>query len=389
MNDDRASPQHKGFIMKNLQSILFATDFRPASRDAAEVAGRLAASFGSHVTLLHVLDPLPHDRPSLMHLNREHATAQLRELAEFLASKRVVLDETATAVGHAADVITRKADEIGADLILIGAGERSRLDHFAHGPNAAAIMQHATKPVLAVRPGEPPAAFRKILCPVDMSAASMRGLLNAIRLARAFGSHLLVLTVVPSPNWFELVVEAKSLAEIKVEHDREWRASFEQFLLTAPLGNVSWAKEIRSGAPQREIIAAAAAHQSDLIVMGSTGRTGLARVLMGSVTRRVIQQLPCSLLTVKPEELPEEEFSSDVNTIRILYAEGRELLRAKSYEAAAAKFNQVLGHDPYHALALKGRADAFDQLGHAHDAARSRRRASVIEECEYELGGGD
>jgi nucleotide-binding universal stress UspA family protein len=375
--------------MKNLHSILFATDFRPASRDAAEVAARLAASFASHVTLLHVLEPMPHTQPALMHMNREHATGQLRELAGHLTGQGVVLDETATAVGHPADVITRKADEIGADLILVGAGEKSRLDHFSLGPNAGAIMQHATKPVLAVRPGEPAARFRKILCPVDMSAASMRGLLNAIRLTHAFGSHLLVLTVVPSPSWLELVVEAKSMAETKADHDRAWRTSFEQFLLTAPLGSVSWANEIRSGAPHEEIIAAAAAHQSDLIVMGSTGRTGLARILMGSVTRRVIQHLPCSLLTVKPEEVPEEEFTADVNTIRILYAEGRELLGAKSYEAAVAKFNQVLAHDPYHALALKARADAFEQLGHTQDAARSRRRASVIEEGEYELGGGD
>jgi len=349
----------------------------------------LAASFASHVTLLHVLEPLPHARPAAMHMNREHATAQLRELAGHLTAQRVVLDETATTVGHPVDVITRKADEIGADLILIGAGERSRADHFALGPNAAAIMQHATKPVLAVRPGEPAARFRKILCPVDMSTASMRGLLNAIRLTHAFGSHLLVLSVVPSPNWFDLVVEAKSMAEIRQDHDREWRASFEQLLLTAPLGNISWAKEVRTGAPHEEIIAAALAHQSELIVMGSTGRTGLARILMGSVTRRVIQHLPCSLITVKPEEVPEAEFTSDVNTIRILHAEGRELLGAKSYEAAVAKFNQVLAHDPYHALALKGRADAFEQLGHTRDAERSRLRASVIEEGEYELGGGD
>jgi nucleotide-binding universal stress UspA family protein len=375
--------------MKNLRSILFATDFRPASRAVLGVASRLASSFGSHVTLLHVLEPLPNARPALIQINREHAAEQLRELAGQLTSQRVVLDETSIAVGHPVDVVTRKADEVGADLILIGAGEKNQLDHFALGPNAGAIMQHATKPVLAVRPGEPTARFGKILCPVDMSPASTRGLLNAIRLTRAFGGHLLVVTVVPSPNWFELVVEAKSMAEIKAEHDRDWRVSFEQFLLTAPLGEISWAKEVRTGAPPHEIIAAANAHLSDLIVMGSTGRSGLARALMGSVTRRVIQQLPCSLLTVKPDEVSDEAFTSGMNTIRILYAEGRELLGAKSYDAALAKFNQVLAHDPYHALALKGRADAFEQLGHKQDAERSRRRASVIEEGEYELGGGD
>jgi nucleotide-binding universal stress UspA family protein len=42
-----------------LQSILLATDFRPASEQAAEVAVRLASAFGSRVNLLHVLEPLP------------------------------------------------------------------------------------------------------------------------------------------------------------------------------------------------------------------------------------------------------------------------------------------------------------------------------------------
>src|SRR5206468_1803870 len=81
----------------------------------------------------------------------------------------------------------------------------------------------------------------------------------------------------------------------------------------------------------------------------------LARILMGSVTRRVIQQLPCSLVTVKPEEIADEEFTCDVKTIKILYAEGRALLEAKSYDAALAKFNQVLARNPYHAGALPPR----------------------------------
>ncbi len=66
---------------------------------------------------------------------------------------------------------------------------------------------------------------------------------------------------------------------------------------------MAWSKEVRSGVPHEEIVAAAEKHQANLIVMGSTGRTGLLRLLMGGVTRRVIQHLPCSLLTVKQEDL--------------------------------------------------------------------------------------
>ncbi len=77
-----------------------------------------------------------------------------------------------------------------------------------------------------------------------------------------------------------------------------------------------WQKEVREGAPDREIVAAAQEHEADVICMGSTGRTGLIRVLMGSVTRHVLQDLPCSLLTVKDEHLIEEPFGIDTSTAR-------------------------------------------------------------------------
>jgi nucleotide-binding universal stress UspA family protein len=378
--------------MRKLKSILLATDFRPASRSAAEVAVRLASVSGAHVNMLHVLEPLPQSQSAFLRMNRDHAVKKLKALAEQLVQQNAVIDETLIDVGHTADVISREADATVADLIVIGAGERSQHDHFVLGPNAAAIMQHARKPVLAIRPGEAAAEFRKILCPVDMSPASTRGLLNAIQLSHAFDGQLIVLTVVPTPGWFALAADARSFGQSIEQHARQWRDDFEQFLLIAPLGSISWEKELRTGTPHEQIVAAARERHADLIVMGSTGRSGLARILMGSVTRRVIQHLPCSLLTVKPEELSDDEFNSNLDTMRMLYAEGCELLAAKSYDAALAKFEQVLARDPYHATAMQGRADAFEQLGYAEDAAHNRNRASAIEQSEpkeYELGGGD
>ena len=63
-------------------------------------------------------------------------------------------------------------------------------------------------------------------------------------------------------------------------------------------------------------VAAAQEHEADVICMGSTGPTGFIRVLMGSVTRHVLQDLPCSLLTVKDEHLIEEPFGIDTSTAR-------------------------------------------------------------------------
>jgi nucleotide-binding universal stress UspA family protein len=182
-----------------LRSILFATDFLPATADVERVTTRLATVFDSHVTLLHVLDPSLTSPAGLLH-QRDQATSSMRELAEQLALYKVVIDESAIAVGSPAATIVRKAQEIDADLVVMGAGEASRFDWPA-GPTAEAVLQHAIQPVLAVRPGTPRAEFRRFLCPVDQSPVSQRGLQNAIRLAQAFQAHLIVLTVVPQAGW--------------------------------------------------------------------------------------------------------------------------------------------------------------------------------------------
>ena len=69
----------------------------------------------------------------------------------------------------------------------MGAGEESRFERFSVGPFAEEVLELAPQPGLAVRPGGPAPSFKKILCPVDQSAVSRRGLLNAIRLRGCSG----------------------------------------------------------------------------------------------------------------------------------------------------------------------------------------------------------
>jgi nucleotide-binding universal stress UspA family protein len=348
-----------------LQSILFATDFQPVTQDVARVAVQLASVFDTHVTLLNVLEPTLTD-PAGLRKQREHATINMRELVEQLALDKVVVDESTIGVGSPVATIVRKAEEMAADLILIGTGETSRYGRPA-GPTAEAILQHAFQPVLAVRPGEPAVGFHQILCPVDHSNVSRRGLQNAIRLARAFQGNVVVLSV--APGW---------LVGATREQEQKWRDELDRFLQGLDLDKVSWQREIRTGVPHKEIIAAARSFQADVIVMGSTGRTGMARILMGSVTRRVLQRLPCSILTVKTEDVVDELFEEDVRAINLFLAEGRELLGAGRHAEAAAKFRQVLLQNPFQVAALENLADAYTQLGRAEDAARYRRRAKAL-----------
>ena len=160
--------------MSVLQSILLATDFRPASKEAAQVAVRLASAFGSRVSLLHVIEPLP-SWPVALHLFQDQAAGLLRQLADDLTGQNVTVADPAIAVGPPGDAIVQKAQELDVDLILMGAGEESRFERFSVGPVAEEVLELAPQPVLAVRPGGPTLQFKKILCPVDQSAASRRG----------------------------------------------------------------------------------------------------------------------------------------------------------------------------------------------------------------------
>jgi nucleotide-binding universal stress UspA family protein len=354
---------------------LFATDFLPATQEVARVVVELASVFDSHVTLLHVLQPTLSD-PADLRRHRDQAATRMRELVEQLALDQIVVDEVSIGVGSPADTIVRKAHEIDADLVLIGTGETSRFGRPA-GPTAEAILQHAHHPVLAVRPGEPSAQFRQILCPVDHSAVSRRGLQNAIRLARAFHGNVVVLSVVPGGSWLPWGVETGTL-KATAEYERHWREELERFLESTDFGDIPWQKEIRTGVPHEQIAAVARDCRADVIVMGSTGRSGPARMLMGSVTRRVLQHLPCSLLVVKNEDVLEELLEGDIRVIQLLLAEGREMLAAGSYAEAAAKFRQVLFQNPFQVTALEGLAEAYSQLGRAEDAMRYRRRAVIL-----------
>jgi nucleotide-binding universal stress UspA family protein len=363
----------RGVAMRMLQSVLFATDFHAASRAAEQAAARLGGAFGSRVHLLHVLEPLPGWQHAL-HDERERSRERLHEHAQRLTAAKVAVADRDVVVGPTANAIDRAAGDIDADLILIGAGERLAQEPFRAGPVAEAVVQHAAAPVLATRPGPPELCFRKILCPLDHSAVSRRGLENAVRLARAFGGQVVAVSVIPEVGWLTASASAGKLLGAREEYERTWRCDFQVLLECIDWGGVSWVEDLRRGEPHREIVAAAAEHGADLIVMGCTGRSGLARAVLGSVTRRVLRGLPCSLLAIKDEDAIEELFDEDLRHVEVLVAMGRALDEAGSLEQAAARFRQALARNPFHTEALEELAHTCARLGRESEAERCRSR---------------
>jgi len=143
--------------------------------------------------------------------------------------------------------------------------------------------------------------IRTILHPTDYSECSEYALRMAAALARDHAARLLVLHVaVPREVAFGSVVSVPSEADVGQLAELLSRLKAMGFQTAVE-------QQISAGAPALEILRVAREKQCDLIVMGTHGRTGLRRVLLGSVAAEVMRQAPCPVLTVK---VPSAELSA-------------------------------------------------------------------------------
>ncbi len=359
--------------MHSLKSILVATNLTSANEQLFETVVNFSWSFGSRLTVLHV-----QPRPAFGKLDAycQDLEAKLtEEVAQRFADEHAGVDEVAIETGPPVATILRKAHEIDADLIALATGEDAR----RVGPIAQSVIEHAHQPVLAVHPGQHNAKIQTLLCPVDTSTVSKRALRNAIRLAKGFGARLHVLSILPEVSWLTAAEQSGQLAHAKNAFAGQWVEHFNQFLADVDFEDVPWTQEIRKGEVEEEICAMAHQRRADLIVMGTTGLTGAAQILMGSTTRRVLHQLSCSLLTVKEEDVLSADYEDTLEDIRWLYDQAQVAVETNDDELALRRFDAVLRLNPFHIPALEGRAQVCERLGDFERADRCRRRLDQLQ----------
>ena len=174
---------------------------------------------------------------------------------------------------------------VEADLIVVGTHGRSGLDRLLCGSVAESVLQRSSRPVLVVRQTDVSRTekpIRIILHPTDFSGRSRPALGVARALARSHRARLVLLHAGPA----DLGPERAELAQLKEQSDR------------AGL-DVSVETRFGQGEPVTEILLAARDLGCDLIVLGSHGRTGFDRRMVGSVAESVIREAPCLTLVVK------------------------------------------------------------------------------------------
>ncbi|MFN9719109.1 MAG: universal stress protein [Planctomycetota bacterium] len=293
MNDVDAVPR---------QPILYASEFREDQLHDVRLVSAFARAMGQPITLLHVLESLWHFSNPVLELSFcQHQQQLARGRADVICRSFELADvECSSSLirsGSVVEEICSAAAESGAEVIALGAGDVELRG--SPGVTALAVMEAVSQSVLVMRPRPAESGIRTIVCPIDQSRVSRCALEQAIRLARGSGARLIVLSVIPEVSWLTAAAETGELKDAKLEFDVRWAEGVDQFLESIDFQGVTHEHLLVRGLTHEEILRAAREDVADLIVMGATGRSGLVRVLLGSTTRRVLRELPCSLLAVR------------------------------------------------------------------------------------------
>jgi nucleotide-binding universal stress UspA family protein len=255
----------------------------------------LARSSGSKIYLLQVvaaipgyeLQPLDLMAPTvqvnleMMGMMEAAARERLESLKAEAARQGLELEIRVRSSATAYEGILEEAEQIQPRLIIMGRHGRTGLSRLLIGSVTARVIGHSPFNVLVV-PTAVSLDCKEILMGNDGSIYSLAAWEVALRITAQTGAGLIAVSVAREE-----------------EHVKRAREIVEKMRTQAELKGVALKPLVLRGRPFEAILKAAQENGVNLIVLGSHGRTGLSRLLMGSVTERVIGQAACPVLVVK------------------------------------------------------------------------------------------
>jgi nucleotide-binding universal stress UspA family protein len=283
--------------MGKYKKILVAVDGSESSRNALLQAFRLAVDEKCWITVTSVIPPLTGDLDLTGVKDIHGALAKPCEeaLAEAdrLAAEERVLIKTVCEEGETYERIVDLADAENCDIIVMGRRGLRRVERTLVGSVTARVIGHTQRDVLVV-PAGAALGWKRILVATDGSKFSGIATAKAIDFAKAYGGSLVVLSVVDVPT--EFYAEAPQAVDDMVRQAKEYTAAVRT---RAEAAGVKAETYVGEADAFEAIVKLAGDQDVNMIVVGSHGRTGLRRLLMGSVTEKVIGHATCPVLVAR------------------------------------------------------------------------------------------
>ncbi len=274
---------------ERIATILCPVDFSGISGYALRAASMIATATGAKVIAVHAdwfEAPAYFTSGKVEEMKAEFQRDSAAARESLAAFARATLGEGAAvelrvAEGLPVDVILRLARETAADMVVMGTHGRSGVQKWMLGSVAERVIRESPAPVVTVR--QSPQQVRDVLCAVDDTSVSRRALGLAAAMSAGFGARLTVLHV------------EEAGAPHPVADLRSWIPESER-------ARCNLREVVRRGDPAEEILKAAMAEDTGLIVMGAPRRTFFEGMVLGTTTVRAVRHAPCPVLVVPPAQ---------------------------------------------------------------------------------------
>lgn len=283
--------------MEKYTKILVAVDGSDSSKNAFRQACKIAMEDNGQITVVTVI-PLYADQFETLNIKEnvsktltENGKRILSEIEDIAAEEQVVI-KTRLEEGNAFETIIDVAEEGRFDLIIMGRRGKTRLEKVLMGSVTAKVIGHSQRDILIVP--RDTSLGRNILLATDGSKYSRGAAERAIAIAKSYNCNLRVVSAVDIGNGFE--AEGLSVENELLEKARKVVNEVKKM---GEAQGVSVETQIKEGEIYDVITILAKEYNSSIIIMGSHGRTGIRRLLMGSVVERVIGYAPCPVLVIK------------------------------------------------------------------------------------------
>lgn len=281
-----------------MKTILAATDFSTRSDRAIRRAILLAKQHDAAMVIIHAVDD---DQPQrILKVERSETSAVLTELATTTREIDGVTCRARVVLGDPFEAIIKASDEDDADLIVLGEHRRQALKNIFIGTTAERTVRGSRRPVL-IASAVPASFYRHVLIATDLSDASREaayavtslGLdkhaaVSVVHVFDAFGSGLMARASLHEDDIKDYVEVERSRAD----------QDLARFMQDVPIEPMYKMLKLNESSPSSAICMAAKEISADLIVVGTHGRTGITKLLLGSVAENVLRTSACDVLAV-------------------------------------------------------------------------------------------
>lgn len=307
-----------------IRKILVGTDLTDGAATALEAGIDLARHVGAEVVMVHATmvpdyetpfrDP-PSELSRALESIVDERRERMQELRERYDGRGVQISQVLVDAVPAKG-IAQAAEEVGADLVVVGTHGRKGLRRLLLGSVAKRVVRHCRRSVMVARPSQGREHHQRVLVPTDFSDSAEAALRTALELVADRGTiellHCWQLPGEAGGGWtLAKKLPGKQARSLRTAFEDAAREAGAELLARYPSDRAEARFSYVQANPKDGILRKLDQETYDLVVMGNRGRRGLSLWLLGSVAESVVRHAPCSVLVARGHDAKAAESSSD------------------------------------------------------------------------------